>query len=395
MAKKKATEEGITHRVLYKSDNNNLNELLELYNEDRYKARVVSYHQPKTLDITEIVLFEHLNGNFEIKEFIVKTRINSKNIKCTYRKCVEGIVYSDGKFWRISNTKVFALTFGLMSFNMYVNDFILSYFKERFPWVRSIQESDNICKRLSFTTINKHKLYSKHLRRKYVFNNLPMNVINILLKSTFFISSDYNKNRKSLNKFIGYFDNFLSIRVEMLDSVYLIDTIRMGVILDKKINCKWSLKRLENEHNQWSREINSIILSTLKEEVLNIDDIFYEFESYSGYRMLKTNLELVSEGISQGHCVGSYVSKFNIESIAIYHIQGYTLELAITTSIDNGGYKIFIKQFKGKNNINAPIELMDMLYDSVKEFNLWFMSTYTLGVESYKNVGKGLQVNII
>ena len=75
------------------------------------------------------------------------------------------------------------------------------------------------------------------------------------------------------------------------------------------------------------------------------------------------------EGRKQSHCVATYVSSVENGQCAIYSISDYTLELGrkwvdnYTTSV------LFINQFRGYKNCDAPKELYDMVKSELTKFN--------------------------
>jgi hypothetical protein len=142
----------------------------------------------------------------------------------------------------------------------------------------------------------------------------------------------------------------------------------MGKTLNRKVNCSWSARRLKEEHDEWSKEITDIVF-TEGDRPLNINDIFIEFSDMSGFNLLTTTKEMNIEGRKQSHCVATYVNKVDSGSCAIYSIDDYTLELN-SKWIENYTKKvIFINQFRGYKNCDAPKELYNLVLDKLNEFN--------------------------
>jgi hypothetical protein len=163
--------------------------------------------------------------------------------------------------------------------------------------------------------------------------------------------------------------------MEMIQHHLFQDACRMARILDKKVNCSWSLKRLTEEHDKWSREITFIVLSNEPVSDLIIKEVYREFAEYSGYRLLTTNIDMLGEGMIQNHCVGTYIHKVNRGQCAIYHIEGYTLEARFSTYWDEK-VRGFTKenvfhngQFRGRKNESAPPELEARVNKKMEEFN--------------------------
>ena len=116
---------------------------------------------------------------------------------------------------------------------------------------------------------------------------------------------------------------------------------------------------------------------------LNIRPIYKAFAEYSGFKLLSTNKDMLAEGMIQNHCVGTYINKVEKGQCAIYHVDGYTLELSHITetfkvkeSFEGGipQYRNLEKkvlknvQFRGKYNADAPKELNDRVNRMLIDF---------------------------
>lgn len=179
----------------------------------------------------------------------------------------------------------------------------------------------------------------------------------------------------------------------MVTNAYFYDTCKMARTLGKKVNCKWGLKRLKQEHDKWARLITQIELDCIKKFELNIHPVYYAFESYSGFKLLKTNKDMLVEGMFQKHCVGTYIDRVDRGECAIFHIDGYTLQLGITERVESvrempdvsvfGDGNIVMPvtknkvikglknmQFKGKYNSTPPKELVEYVEGMIKSFEL-------------------------
>ncbi len=84
---------------------------------------------------------------------------------------------------------------------------------------------------------------------------------------------------------------------------YLVwDMVQQALTLDKKIDFKWSEKRLTEEHNEWTKIIMDIEGEYMEDVV--IDSILpYDKFNYPGFKLLKTQKEVYFEGKLMRHCV--------------------------------------------------------------------------------------------
>ncbi len=150
------------------------------------------------------------------------------------------------------------------------------------------------------------------------------------------------------------------------------DVCKFSQMVGKTVNCSWGLKRFETEHNKWNKIIVDVLLVNEPLKDLEIHNVFREFAEYSGFNMLLTNHDLISEGRLMNHCVGTYVEQVNNGSCGIYRVYEHTLELRK----NNKG--LYICQYMGYGNSPAPEEL----YNKVKEVIDGFVGTdYYLEVD--------------
>mgnify|MGYP000895386789 FL=1 len=140
----------------------------------------------------------------------------------------------------------------------------------------------------------------------------------------------------------------------------------MAKTLNKKVNCSWSAKRLKLEHDTWAREITDVVFIDGDRE-LSISEKYLDFSEKSGFKILKTSKEMAHEGRVNNHCVATYISKVENGSCAIYHIDGYTLELRHKWV--KGNLELIIGQFRGYKNCEAPKELYDLVISELDKCN--------------------------
>lgn len=365
-------------KILHEDDTDSVNKLIELYKKDAYKARVVYMNDNGGNYIqSRIVIFFHENGKFNIVHFHKKFGISKTNRLYSSQSVQSQIIYN-GKFWYRykdrGSLKIRALNrnhldnFHTSATKNIIRDFLF----EKFSWLRFVIEC-NIP--LPFNTIIKHKLYSFNDSLKHMYK-VPLPVAKLLWEKEF-VNNDRNLTwEKMIKIYKSYLINVENLKDEFIKFSIFFDCLRMAKILDKKVNCSWSIKRLEQEHNSWSKEITNIVLENEPLKELYIAGIFKQFAEFSGYKLLTTNKDLLGEGMRQQHCVGIYISAVESGRSGIYHIDGYTLELVKGRPFGNGGMvqggdikSITINQFRGLRNINAPDELFKEVLYKVNEFN--------------------------
>ncbi len=156
-----------------------------------------------------------------------------------------------------------------------------------------------------------------------------------------------------------------SINPELLNTTthgILMDACRMGEQLCTKVNVSWTLRRLKEEHDTWSKHITDVLYEASNRE-LNISPVFRKLaEKLDG--LLTTSKDLAYEGRRQHHCVATYASAVDSGRCAIWHINGYTAEIARDHS-----NKLFLKQFLGHKNVQAPAKLRLVIEEELVKFN--------------------------
>jgi hypothetical protein len=128
---------------------------------------------------------------------------------------------------------------------------------------------------------------------------------------------------------------------------------------------------------------------------MNIRPLYYSFAEFSGYKLLRTNKDMLMEGMFQKHCVGTYINKVDNGDAAIFHVKGYTLQLGVEekreavrevpqVSLFGDGQvvmpqtrhittmKVVNKQFRGKYNESAPSELVQEVQEMLDMFSLQY-----------------------
>ena len=319
------------HVMLGEHYSSKVKKLYELYESDKFKARVYFMNEKYDFVNSRLVLFMKDNGDFDIVNFVRTYGISKTNRVYSREKRTFQLKFSKNKFTLIINKKqsrVIAPTLSnilneIMHFgSVYESDKeILNLLSERFAWIRFIRENTSL-HNISLNTFINKKLFSLKKALKYYF------------KCPYPVAKLFNDSKTSHNgiayvrHYMGYISNIESFKSswvnESFDFVY--DCLKMAKIVDKKINASWSDRRLKEEHDKWSKTINDIMFIDCDRE-MNISEIFLDFEKFSNYKVIKTTKRLAQEGLSMNHCVGSYVSRIETYSCAIYTLNKHTLEL--------------------------------------------------------------------
>jgi hypothetical protein len=446
----KETDEKVKYTLIKESDKKDVNELFRVYKEDPFKARVKYHNKGKgNFVFTRLVLFEFNNDEFEICQFSVQFGISTTNRIYSSQKKLLSISYKKGKFWYINNRNknksIRPLTYGgFISFiqeseNLYTWDDgkedigftekskVFKYFHKRFPWVLMLSESD-ISLGANMNVIKTQKLFGMKDLNRHVMK-VPNNIAKIVMGSHFFQTlKNQGEPIKRWHGIMKVLDNLENVTTELLDDHLFYDTCKMANTLGRKINCSWGSKRLKEEHDKWSKEITRIILDCEIEYDLNIRPIYKSFANFSGYRLLKTNKDMLAEGMLQHHCVGTYIDRVDKGETAIFHVKGYTLQVQVLDldwkthksrtervhplympesyynkdfyeKIDPSHNRALVNaQFRGKFNEQAPQELVDKVNQMLIDFvNAGGFEKTAKGEETYRlnNLNRGTVNNVL
>ncbi len=375
--------------LIQESKSSLVEKLHEVYKKDKYKARILYFNNRGSYHVTRVVKFARDNGDFEICVFQETTGISITNKMYTRKKKVDGIIYKDGKFWMVSKRgldKCVQLTYsGLRAF---IGNFtgwdsidghpLMKAFIKKFSWIRFISEEEAL-HGMAFNSIVRYKLYNQTDALKHKFK-VPTPVIK-LLKNHFkeYQTKDMFKIWKEMKQVLI---NIESLKPDLMSHHMFVDTCKMARTLDKKVNCSWSVKRLVQMHNDWSKEITNTVLEFEDNRELNVAKVYLKFAEIAGYKILTTNREVLYEGMTQKHCVATYIKKIDDGGAGIYHIGGYTLELNYRSlssyrigsgnnfkTVGTENRYLELNQFRGKYNCSAPAELQIEVQEKILAFN--------------------------
>lgn len=358
---KEQKKRAINSILLKDSNRNQLDQFIKLYNEDPLSARVFSITNEIT--VTSTWVFEYENGDFKIEVRKIRNSVNSLLKKYFSKKIDKEIFYSKGLFYLKMNKKLTQLTYSSLASEE------KEYIYGKFPWIKMFEENNLPC---SFNYAIKNKLFStKSIIRKLY--GCPYNKAKHF--HSLFISSSTRLTMPQFKYYMKTMDNIENTNVELLDNwSFLQDSLEMAYKLNRKINMAWSKRRLKEEHDDMSVIIANVLLSS-SDRSMNISEIFIEIEEELEAKLLRTTKELAIEGLKQRHCVAGYVHAVERGNTAIYHKDGYTLQ--VNYGINYAGMELgenthylYVNQFRGFANISAPEELMLEVKSKLKKINI-------------------------
>lgn len=380
--------------LIQESKSSLVDKLFEVYAKDKYKARILYFNNRGSYYITRVVKFTQENGDFEICTLQETVGISITNKMYIRKKKLESIIYKGGKFWysnKRGHGKFSQLTYaGLRAYVGNIANWnsievhpIMKAFMKKFSWIRFISETPAL-QGMAFNTIVRNKLFNQTDALKFKFK-VPAPVIKVLTAHfKDYQTTDTFKIWKEMKQVLT---NIESLKPELMSHHMFVDTCKMARTLDMKVNCSWSVKRLVQMHNDWSKEITNTVLEFEEHRELNVSKIYRKFAEVTGYKLLTTNREVLYEGMTQKHCVATYINKIDNGGSGIYHINGYTLELNHRQlssygfgdnfkTVNTQNRYLELNQFRGKYNCNTPAELQIEVQEKILAFNKALANAY-------------------
>lgn len=362
MGKKLTTEK--PNVIVFKEEkNSNFEKLIEIYKQDKSKARVIFHTNKKNNGFytkEKLVCFEYSNGDFRIVKLLKSIGISVNGIMYNKEANLLAIIYKKlgNKFYYSNNKHIRGLQLNdLHSFFHDKSSGVYEYLVERFGWLRNVNElskTNHLFNTTLFNVITNKKLYNdKAMVRKTL--NCPYPVGKILMES--------NLNLKEWKEIKKHLINIENMKLDFISNQYFRDTCKLAAALGRKVNCSWSDKRLKLEHNKWAKEVVNIILEFEEYRELKINQIFLDFGKFSGYEVLTSNFDLIEEGKKMSHCVGMYSGEVDAGRSCIYRRNGYTLELR------RSGNTLHVGQYKDFDNDDVPFKELADVKDIISDFN--------------------------
>jgi len=419
MAKKK--EKKLDWVLIAESDDKkHVDNLIRVYKEDKRAARIL-YHQEKTkFTYYRLVKFTKNKKDFSYVEYKVTYGISVTGIMYHRATRVNCIIAKGSKFWYVNNihrnsTIRPLCMYHFSDFGMgyygnnskHFSDFGMGYygnnskqqfrkmiideFSDIFFWFKLIYEKEDM-HYTAFNTIVRKKLFrhNEFLKDKYGVVLPIAKLVNESFSIRNYNTRDFIKIWKEMKKVLSNVD---SLTVELFTDPLFKDTCKMAAAMGEKVNCKWGSKRLKAEHDKWSKIITKTVADCEPLQILQIKEVYKAFAEYSGYKLLETNREMLAEGMYQNHCVGTYISDVDNGRTAIFHVEGYTLQVSINTQYtptltlgnevsdvnEKYGTRHILKrmQFRGRHNADAPQKLVDKVDQIIEEFNISEVAKYT------------------
>jgi len=145
------------------------------------------------------------------------------------------------------------------------------------------------------------------------------------------------------------------------------DMIKEAQILERKIDFKWSSKRLTEEHKAWTEQIMQVEIDALDNEPIPGVE---RFERYTpdGFKLLKTQKDVFYEGKTMKHCVyTAYWSSIKNNSYIAYHVTNGDEEATLGVNVYDD--KVMYNQCYSRYNGPISSKMQMKVKSFVEELN--------------------------
>jgi hypothetical protein len=128
----------------------------------------------------------------------------------------------------------------------------------------------------------------------------------------------------------------------------LSDTIKQALMLNRKIDFKWSTKRMAEVHSEWTHEI----MDLEQEYIEKIEYGYINEPPHNGCLELITNSkDLYIEGRMMSHCVyTNYASSVANKTYFVFKFTDRDTRATLSVSKNFNGNNFIVNQFYGKHN---------------------------------------------
>lgn len=144
---------------------------------------------------------------------------------------------------------------------------------------------------------------------------------------------------------------------------YLHDSIDQALILGRKINFRWSPKRMAEEHDKWTKDIMNIEFQQMQDEIVEWVNPLNKFTP-KGFELLNSKKRIFEEGTVMSHCVyTNYWGQIRNKQYLVYHITLNDEKATVGYRLNTNG-KISYHQCSSKRNA----QVSDKLKETAQKF---------------------------
>lgn len=147
------------------------------------------------------------------------------------------------------------------------------------------------------------------------------------------------------------------------------DLYDQACILNRKVNPKWSEARIKEVHAEWTREIMSIEVRSIKQHDYEYPNIILP----EGLEIIANNYELFEEGTTMKHCVYSnYESRIRSKKYYAFRYDKDGIRATLGVEQQSTNFAVF-SQMYGIGNSTVPKDITETMKEFIKTeyFQKW------------------------
>lgn len=147
------------------------------------------------------------------------------------------------------------------------------------------------------------------------------------------------------------------------------DILDQAETLEEKVDLRWSSKRLNEVHTDFTRRLMFYETEAVPEDYFGIPEVQNIADSL-GIEYITNSKRLYTESYTMKHCVyTSYGDVARRKQYLVFHIDGYTLGLRVNNSVNSKSVVAEWDQLYGKFNSNPDDETKVIAKRFVEELN--------------------------
>jgi hypothetical protein len=181
------------------------------------------------------------------------------------------------------------------------------------------------------------------------------------------ISKQEFLRQASVAKDVNHLIEYLLSPNDTRSRLVIEDMIKEAQMLERKIDYKWSSKRLTEEHKAWTEQIMQVEIDSLDNESIPGVE---RFERYTPdeFKLLKTQKDVFYEGKTMKHCVyTAYWTSIKNNTYIAYHVTNGDEEATLGVNVYSD--KVVYNQCYSRYNGSISSKLQTKVKSFVEELN--------------------------
>lgn len=149
-----------------------------------------------------------------------------------------------------------------------------------------------------------------------------------------------------------------------------IDMMDQALILERIIDPKWSDKRIADEHQQYTKEIMELEITSMEDQPVKIPQVFYDKINDDNFTLLDTKKKIFMEGKLMKHCIyTNYWNSILNKKYLCFHVEYQGIGATLTLRRDKEFGELVIYDCLGRYNARLSNEYLSYVKSWLEEYN--------------------------